>query len=160
MGFVHNNEFRCLFHKDISSFIRLNKIYADDLIRVIVVYPGVAVYLPIELGLCIGPDNHGFNIQFCPNLFLPLFAKMRETDDCETFDLTSLKHLPHDEQRFYGFPHSHVICNQQSYWILLKSHDQRHNLIGSRAKGEFGQTSERTCTVAKGESCSVVQDSG
>ena len=58
----------------VLSRILFYEINANDLIRVEIVNALVALYLPIKTGLSVRPDDHRFNVELRPNLFLPLIT--------------------------------------------------------------------------------------
>src|SRR5262249_40786501 len=85
MRFIHDDHLRALFDEDIAPCVRFDEVYADDLVGVIIVNAGVALNLTVEPRLRVGTDNDRFQIELVADLSLPLFAKMRQTDDGEAF---------------------------------------------------------------------------
>ena len=112
MRLIDDHQFRALFDKHVAPCIGLDEVYADDLIRVVVIDAGVALNLAIQPRLGIGADDDGFYIQLGANLGLPLFAQMRQTDDGEALDLAALQQFLDDQQRFNRLADTDIIGNQ------------------------------------------------
>ena len=53
-------------------------------------------------------------IELVANLILPLFTKVRQADDSETFDFPPLQKLADDQKRFHCFTDADVIRDQEA----------------------------------------------
>src|SRR5712691_3106752 len=99
VDFVHDHLFWTLFDEYLTARVRLDEVDADNLVGVVVVHAGVALDLPVEARLGVGPDDDGLQVEFRPDFFLPLFAQVWEADNGETFNFTPLQQLLDNQQR-------------------------------------------------------------
>src|SRR6266545_2577143 len=91
VNFVHDQQLRTLLDENIAASLRFDEVDADDLIGIIVVNAGVALDLAVETSLRVRSDDHGFKVEFVPNLILPLFTKVGQADHSETLDFPPLQ---------------------------------------------------------------------
>ena len=151
MSFINDDQFRTLFHKDITAIIRLDEVNADNLKRVVIINAGITLNLAIKTGLCVGTDDHRLNIQLVPDFVLPLFTEMGQADHGKALDFPPLQQLFCDQECFDSFTDTDIISNQQTDRILTQGHDERHHLVGTGAEGELGKAAERPGAITESQ---------
>ena len=69
----------------------------------------------------------------------------------------AIEQFPGDHARLDGLADAHVVGDQESHRIEAQSHDQRHELVGTRRNRNAAEGTERGCTGAKTEAGGVEQ---
>ena len=160
VGLVDDHQLGALLDEHVVAGVGLDVVDADDLVGIVVEDAGVALDLAVEAGLGVGADDDGLDVELGADLLLPLFAEVGQTDHGETLDGAAFEHFADDEQGLDGFADADIVRDEESHGVLAERHDERHDLVGAGAEGEFGEGAEGAGAVAEGEAGRVVDEAG
>jgi hypothetical protein len=104
-----------------------------------------------------GAHHRGFERKLMLQLTLPLIAQMGRADHRHPRDLTAVEQFTGDQRRLNRLPDPHIIGDQQAHRVETQRHQQRHNLIGARAKPQPPHTAERTGAAAQAQARRIAQ---
>src|SRR5260370_27596816 len=148
--FVNDDEVGAMLEEIGAFAVALDEVNADDLELVVAVNAAATVrYSPLKLVHRAGADDHGVQAEFFAQFFLPLLAKVRRTQDAETFDFAPVQQFAGDEQALNGFADADIVGDEHTDGIEAQGHQERDKLVGSRADGHAAQGPQRCCAFAK-----------
>jgi hypothetical protein len=161
MGFVHDDEVGTVLEEIGTLPVAFGEINADHLDGVMAEDAATAGRdAALKLVDRSRTDEHGIEIEFLIEFLLPLFAEVGRAKDAEAFDFAPVVEFAADEQALDRLANANVIGDEHPDGVEAQGHEERDELIRSRADGDPPQRAERRGPLPQRETGCLPQQVG
>ena len=106
-----------------------------------------------------GGENQGsVEVEFAFHFPLPLLGELRRAENGDAADFAAIEKLAGDEKRFDSFTDTDVISDQEADCLKAKSHQKRHQLVGTRLHCNATKAAEWTDGTAEAQASSIAEE--
>ena len=131
---VHDHEVGTRLEEVVAPLARLDVVEADDRVRVHREEARARRNAAFQAPRAAGGDRGGAEMEADLQFGDPLVHEMRRAEHDAAVDVAAVEQLAGDEQRLDRLADPHVVGDEQAHGVELQRHEQRHELVGARAR--------------------------